>query len=208
MKPQVLLKSLIFGTMGIAGLAGYDAYAQAPGGGAPQSMPQQQPQSNPGMNNPDMNNPNTMTQKVDDKKFAKDAAMGGMMEVELGKLAAQKGGSDAVKQFGQKMVDDHSKANDQLKEVASSDSLQLPSAVDSKQQSQIDKMSSLSGAAFDKAYVKDMLKDHEKDVHAFQLEAQNGHDPKIKQFAAITLPTLKEHLSAIKDLQKQEKSSK
>ena len=70
------------------------------------------------------NNPDAMTTRVDDKKFVKDAAIGGLTEVELGKLAAQKGSSDAVKQFGQKLVDDHTKANDELKQVASAENIQ------------------------------------------------------------------------------------
>jgi putative membrane protein len=144
----------------------------------------------------------TAPRKMDDKKFAKDAALGGMTEVELGKLAAQKASNDAVKQFGQRMVDDHSKANDQLKQIASKSNIEVPAALDSKHQSHIDKLSKLSGPAFDKAYVKDMLKDHQHDVDDFKSEAQNGSDPNIKQFAMQTLPTLQEHLNAVKDLKK------
>ncbi len=199
---RILLDSLVFGTIGFAALAGCVVVAQAPGGaGAGQQPPVQRP-SNPGMNNPDANNPDTMTKQVDDKKFAKDAAMGGLYEVELGKVAAQKGDSDGVKQFGQKMVDDHSKANDQLKEILSKESIDVPTALDSKHQSKLDKISKLSGPAFDKAYIKDQTKDHEHDVDEFQSEAQNGHDPNLKQFATSTLPTLQEHLSTIKDLNK------
>jgi putative membrane protein len=172
-----------------------------------QQQPQQQQQRpggiNPGGENP--NGPDTATAHVDDKKFVKDAAEGGMMEVELGKMAASKGASDGVKQFGQKMVDDHSKANDQLKEVASKEGMEIPSAIGSKKQAHIDKLSKLDGEAFDKAYVKDMVKDHETDVHEFQVEAQNGTNPNVKQFAASTLPTLQEHLNMIKDLSKKEK---
>jgi len=139
---------------------------------------------------------------VDDKKFAKDAALGGLTEVELGKLAAQKASNDAVKQFGQRMVDDHSKANEQLKQIADKSNIEVPAALDSKHQARIDKLAKLSGPAFDKAYVKDQLKDHERDVDDFKSEAQNGSDPNVKQFAMQTLPTLQEHLSAVKDLKK------
>jgi len=143
-----------------------------------------------------------MPRKVDDKKFAKDAALGGLTEVELGKLAAQKASNDAVKQFGQRMVDDHSKANEQLKQIAGKSNIEVPAALDSKHQSRIDKLAKLSGPAFDKAYVKDQLKDHERDVDDFKSEAQNGSDPNVKQFAMQTLPTLEEHLNAAKDLKK------
>src|SRR5205807_8479023 len=125
----------------------------------------------------------TMPRKVDDKKFVKDSALGGLTEVELGKLAAQKGSSDAVKQFGQRMVDDHSKANDQLKEVAGKSNIEVPAALDSKHQSRVDKLAKLSGPEFDKAYLKDQVKDHQRDVSDFKSEAQNGSDPNIKQFA-------------------------
>jgi len=162
--------------------------------------------SSPGAGNPGLNNPDTMTtKKTDDKKFVKEAAIGGLAEVELGKLAAQKASSEDVKQFGQKMVDDHGKANDQLKEIATKSSIDVPAALDSKHQAKIDKLSKLSGADFDKAYIKDQLKDHQKDVAAFQSEAQGGSDPNVKQFAAATLPTLQEHLSMIKDIDKKTK---
>jgi len=183
--------------------------AQAPGGGGGGGQPSQP--STPRMpsgadaNNP-MNNPDTMSmKKVDDKKFLKDAAIGGLMEVELGKLATQKGSSDGVKKYGQKMVDDHSKANDQLKELAGKENLQVPSELDSKHQSRLDKLSKLDGPAFDKAYIKDQVKDHEQDVSAFQSEAQGGQNASIKQFAANTLPTLQEHLSMAKDLKNENK---
>lgn len=173
------------------------AFAQH-SGGAPAQSPSSQP------NNPD--NPlNQMNQtagssKVDDKKFVKEAALGGMTEVELGKLATQKASSDAVKQFGQKMVDDHTKANDTLKQVASKENISLPDTLDSKHQSRIDKLSKLSGDSFDKAYVKDQLKDHENDVREFQAESQSGTDPNIKAFASTTLPTLQQHLDLVKGL--------
>jgi len=141
-----------------------------------------------------------------DSKFVMDAAVGGMTEVELGKLATQKASDDSVKQFGQKMVDDHTKANDQLKEVASKENITLPSSLDAKHQARVDKLSKMSGASFDRAYVRDQLKDHIEDVAEFKKESQNGSDPAVKQFASTTLPTLEEHLSMVKDLSKKEKS--
>jgi putative membrane protein len=155
------------------------------------------------------NTPDTATTstKVDDRKFVKDAAMGGMTEVELGKLASQKASRDDVKQFGQRMVDDHTKANDQLKQIASKQSIPIPEALDSKYQSRIDKLSKLSGADFDKAYLKDQLKDHQTDVKEFSAEAQSGADPNVKAFASSTLPILQEHLEMVKNLNKSEKKA-
>ena len=132
-----------------------------------------------------------------DHKFATEAAMGGMMEVELGKVAAEKGASDEVRQYGQRMVDDHSKANEQLMQLASSKGLTLPTAPDAKHQAETQKLSALSGEKFDKEYVKMMLKDHKKDVPAFEKEANGGMDAELKAFAASTLPTLREHLQMI-----------
>lgn len=172
-----------------------------PSGGASPTGP-----TGPGMAGPG-NGPETMPTRVDDKKFAKDAALGGLTEVELGKLAAQKASSDQVKQFGQKMVDDHTKANDQLKQIASKENIQIPDTLDSKHQSHIDKLSKLSGDQFDKAFMKDQVKDHETDVHDFQNEAQNGTDPNIKAFASSTLPVLQQHLELAKNLNKAEKKA-
>jgi putative membrane protein len=140
--------------------------------------------------------------KWDDKKFVKEAAIGGMAEVELGKLAQQKASSDAVKQFGQKMVNDHSKANEELKAAATKDGLELPTELDKKHQKLMDKLSKLSGPEFDKAYIKNMVKDHKKDVSEFQDEASKGTMPGIKEFAQKTLPTLEQHLQMVKDLNK------
>jgi putative membrane protein len=151
---------------------------------------------------------NVMMSKSAEIKFVKDAAIGGLTEVELGKLASQKATSDSVKQFGQKMVDDHSKANEQLKTLASQKKIDVPSSLDSKHQSRVDKLSQLSGAEFDRAYIKDQLKDHQQDVSEFRRESENGSDPDIKKWASDTLPTLEQHLSMVKDLNKNLVSSK
>src|ERR1044071_1280648 len=132
-----------------------------------------------------------------DHRFAMEAAMGGMAEVELGKVAASKGASDEVRQFGQRMVDDHSKANEQLMQIASAKGMTPPAALDAKHQAEVQKLSALSGDKFDKEYVKMMLKDHKKDVPAFEKEASGGADAELKAFAASTLPTLREHLQMI-----------
>src|SRR3954453_5331901 len=98
---------------------------------------------------------------ANDKTFVMNAAMGGMAEVELGKLAEQKASSESVKQFGQKMVADHGKANEELKSVAATQKIDIPVSLSSKHQAVIDRLSKLSGSAFDKAYVKEMVKDHD-----------------------------------------------
>lgn len=129
-----------------------------------------------------------------DQSFMMKAAQGGMAEVELGNLAKSNAKSDAVKQFGQRMVDDHTKANDELKSIASQKNVTLPSSMDAKDQATKDRLSGLHGAAFDRAYMADMVKDHRHDIAEFQKEANSGKDPDVKAFASKTLPTLKEHL--------------
>ena len=129
-----------------------------------------------------------------DKTFVEKAAIGGMAEVELGNLAQQKAASDQVKQFGARMVTDHSKANDELKQIASTKGVQLPSALDDKHKKDMDRLQKMSGADFDKAYMSHMVDDHKQDVAEFKKEANGGKDGDVKGFAAKTLPTLEEHL--------------
>jgi len=105
-----------------------------------------------------------------------------------------------VKAFGQQMVDDHTKAGDQLKAVAQQENMTLPETLNSKDQAIYDRLSKLSGAAFDKAYIADMVKDHEMDVKEFQKEATHGKDSNIKNFASQTLPVLEGHLDKAKSI--------
>lgn len=128
-----------------------------------------------------------------DRKFVMAAAQGGIAEVKLGELAVKQGSSEQVKQFGQKMVDDHGKANDDLKSVAASKSLTLPTEPNSAQKATMARLMKLHGAAFDSAYIKTMKMDHKMDVAAFKKEASTGKDPEIKAFAARTLPVVEEH---------------
>lgn len=135
-----------------------------------------------------------------DHNFLMDAAMGGMEEVELGRLATQQGASEAVKQFGQRMVDDHSKANQELMSIAQSKGITLPTEMDEKHKKDVTKLSSLTGADFDREYGKMMLSDHRKDVSEFEKQSTRGTDADLKAFASKTLPTLKEHLQMAESL--------
>ncbi len=132
--------------------------------------------------------------KTSDQAFIKEAAIGGMEEVELGNLAKQKASSNDVKQFGDRMVTDHGKANDELKQVAHQKNIELPASLDAKHKATVDRLSKLSGDAFDKAYMKEMLSDHRHDVSAFKRESSSAKDSDVKQFASKTLPTLEDHL--------------
>ena len=129
-----------------------------------------------------------------DSTFLKKAAQGGLAEVELGQLATQKASSEEVKKFGQRMVDDHTKANEQLKQVAAEKKMDLPRTLAAKDKATKARLEKLSGEQFDKAYMRDMVKDHQKDVAEFEHESKMAKDPAIKSFAEQTLPTLREHL--------------
>jgi putative membrane protein len=129
-----------------------------------------------------------------DTKFMKEAAEGGMAEVALGQLAVEKASSSDVKKFGQRMVDDHGKANDDLKQLASQKNVDLPQDLNAKDKATKASLEKLSGQQFDQAYMKDMLKDHKKDIADFRRESRSARDPDVKKFASQTLPTLEEHL--------------
>jgi putative membrane protein len=135
-----------------------------------------------------------------DRQFIKKAAEGGLAEVEFGKLASEKAESSDVKQFGQRMVDDHTKANDQLKQVASEKGVTVPDKLSAKDAATKARLEKLSGKAFDRAYMRDMVTDHTKDVSEFRMESKNAKDPDVKNFASQTLPTLKDHLKEAKSI--------
>jgi len=124
-----------------------------------------------------------------DKTFMRKAAKGGMMEVAMGRLAAQNAQSDDVKSFGERMVTDHSKANDELKSIAAKKGVKLPSKEPSEKWSS------------DKAYMDMMVKDHEKDLAEFKEEANMGTDPDVKKFAEDTAKMVQEHLDLAKATQ-------
>jgi len=138
----------------------------------------------------------------DSARFAADAAQGGMTEVELGRLAVQRGTDPSVKEFGQRMIADHTRANNELKAIAARKNIELPSDLSSSQKSTIEKLSKLSGAEFDKEYMSNMVKDHEEDVEEFETQANKGTDPEIKAFAGKALPTLQSHLQVAREVAK------
>ena len=129
-----------------------------------------------------------------DKTFATEAADGGLAEVQLGQLAAQKASSPQVKEFAQRMVADHTQANQDLMQLAKSENLNLPTQPDSKHKSELERLSAMNGSAFDAAYMKHMVQDHEQTVAEFKKQAQSGSDPALKSFAQKYLPIIQQHL--------------
>jgi putative membrane protein len=162
-----------------------------------------------------------------DQKFIMDAAKGGMMEVHMGKLGVQKAQNDQLKQYAQKLIDDHTKANAELKQLASTKGVTLPDdhmassdaqkdASDrtkvresdatekkDKEHGALKKLEGLSGTEFDREFVRMAVEDHQKDVKEFEKQAQKGTDAELKAFAQRTAPTLREHLQQAQSLQSQ-----
>lgn len=135
-----------------------------------------------------------------DSSFFKHAAEGGIAEVDAGNLAQQKGNSQAVKDFGAMMVKDHTAANSKLESVASAQSVKLPTSASVMQMSEKAKLDVLSGDTFDKSYIKGQIKAHEQTVALFKKEIATGTDQEAKDFASATLPTVRAHLTKIKQI--------
>jgi len=140
-----------------------------------------------------------VTKSNSPEDFVKDAAQGGMAEVDLGNMAVKNSQNADVKKFGQMMVDDHGKANTELKALAAKKNITLPTDMGSHQATH-DRLQPMTGPGFDKSYVDAMLTDHNNDIKDFEKQAESGTDPEIKAFAAKTLPTLKKHLKAIEEI--------
>lgn len=142
-----------------------------------------------------------------DSSFVKEAAQGGLLEVELGKVAQEKASDPKVKEFGKRMEQDHGKVNDELKKFASDKGIQLAAELDRKHKSKVAKLSKLSGAKFDQQYMQDMVSDHKADIKEFQRESEKGKDADLQKFASQSLATLKEHLQLAESTAQQVKSS-
>jgi putative membrane protein len=179
---------------------GAQGQAGSSGGPAPRDRAPQEPAGGGQINKTPSDSRTPSDASSPDRTFVLEAAQGGMAEVELGKLAGEKAQSAEVKQFAQKLVQDHGRANDELKTLARTKNITVPSAPDSKHKATHDRLAKLSGAAFDRAYMQAMVEDHQKDVAAFRAESQNGKDPDVKAWAAKTLPTLEQHYQQAQQL--------
>jgi putative membrane protein len=182
--------------------------AQAPGGGGMQQPSQPGGSASPGMQQQqqqqqDMNSTNgPAAGPAMDKTFVKKALEGNMAEIQMGQLALQKSTDDQVKQFAQRMVDDHGKMLDQLKPVAEQMGVKVPAGPSKGQMKSMDKMKALSGEAFDQAYIKDMVKDHKSDVSEFKQEAQSTQNPQLKQLVMQSDQIIESHLQQIEQISK------
>jgi putative membrane protein len=129
-----------------------------------------------------------------DTMFAQKAAAGGLAEVQLGTLAQQKAENPDVKAFGRRMVEDHTRLNQELQGIAGRSGVTLPGGPSTKDQEEYNRLSQLNGAAFDHAYIRDMIADHRGDITEIRHESDEGTNPEMKAFATKSLPTLEEHL--------------
>jgi putative membrane protein len=136
----------------------------------------------------------------EDKDFVAKAGMGGLAEVQMGNLALQKATNADVKAFAQRMVTDHGMANDELAQLATAKGLVLPTAVTGEHKDAYDHLNGLSGADFDKAYMKHMVEDHDKTVADFDKASTSATDADLKSWAGKTLPTLQDHLRQAKEV--------
>lgn len=127
-------------------------------------------------------------------EFATNAAIGNMMEVEIGKIAQSNGGSAEVKEYGKMLQTDHSAANTKLQSVAEAEHITLPTAMDAEHSAHAKEMGAMKGVDFDKAFIPMMIEDHNKDIAEFKKAADSNPNQKIKDFASMTLPTLQKHL--------------
>jgi putative membrane protein len=135
----------------------------------------------------------------DDSEFVVEAASGSMMEVELGKIAAEKASSPQVKNFAQKMVNDHTKASERLKSIAQKKNITLPRNLPNEHQKHVENLREKSGAEFDKEYM-DLMVDHDDDVEKFEKATDDLNDNELKAWASETLPTLRQHREEAKKI--------
>ncbi len=135
-----------------------------------------------------------------DRDFAMHAMTGGMMEVKLSQFAAEHATNPAVKQFAQRLVQDHSQANKELMTIAGKNQIQFPREMSKDHQEVWNRLTNLRGADFDRQFVQHMIQDHQRDIAQFEKESKDGQDPQLKAFAAKTLPTLREHLKLAQDV--------
>lgn len=138
---------------------------------------------------------------AEDKEFFNKAGIGGLFEVQAGQMARDKALSADVKDFGKKMVTDHTKANNELKQVASKKGLVMPTELDKDKKGMVDHLGGLAGKDFDKAYMAHMVDDHEQDVKEFEKASKDTKDADLRNWAKKTLPVLQEHLRLARQTQ-------
>ena len=182
-----------FGILVVTVLCAGTALAQQTGNPAVSAPDSPKPRDAPAPSN----HPNAV-----DQIFTRQAAIGGMAEVDLGKLAGARSQNEAVKRFARQMVDDHGKSNDRLIKLGRSNDALIPKSPerDPEVQATRAQLEKLNGAQFDVAYVSAQIGDHQKMAHLLEHEIGSGQDARLKAYAVETLPTVMHHLEAAQDL--------
>ena len=156
----------------------------------------------------DQNEETVDNKKEDDAEFAVEAADAGLLEVQLGTMALTKASSPEVKQFAQKMVDDHTSANNELKALAQQKNITLPTTMGNEHQRKYDNFNDKTGEDFDKEYIDQMVKDHKEAIDEFEDQAEEGNDPELKSWASSKLTALRHHLTEAERIQEALKNKK
>lgn len=143
-----------------------------------------------------------------DRRFLEEAAAGGMAEVALGNMARERGGSAPVREFGERMVADHGRANEELTRLAAARGVGTPTDSDRRHRRTMERLGQQQGADFDRSFAEAMVDDHERTVKLFEAQSRRGEDAEIKAFATRTLPTLREHLHAARALRDSVKAAR
>ena len=146
----------------------------------------------------DQTSPNSLSSR--DRTFVMQAGQLSMMEVELGRLAVKRGSSAGVKQYGQEMVEEHTRANQELMQLVMQKQVELPTEMSTQNTATIDRLSELSGTSFDTAYKQAMIESHNQAIALFQAQSQQGQDPQLKAWAAQKLPNLQAHLKMVNQM--------
>jgi putative membrane protein len=186
---------LLCGSMGFAQMRD----SAGPPGQGPGQTPGQNPSTDPQMNG--MQTAAGQPSPVD-RMFVSKAMQGGLAEVQLGQLTLQKTNNPQVKEFAQRMIDDHTKLNEQMKPVAQQLGVTVPDQISKNDRKTIAKLQALSGSAYDQAYIKDMVKDHKQDLNEFQMEASSGQDQTVKDAASQGSKLIAQHLQMAQQLAK------
>lgn len=194
MRKNVLMAGVLSAAMVLSGMA----VAQSSGSSSSSSQSESQQASTSSKSGS-----NSLNAK--DRAFMKEAAEGGLMEVELGQMVQQKAESQDVKQFAQRMVDDHTKLNDQLKSVAQQVNFTVPTSMSAKGKAAKQRLEKLSGEQLDRAYMQLMVQDHTQDVAKFKQESKTAKNDAVKQLAEQATPTLESHLQEAKKVAAQER---
>ena len=160
---------------------------------------QQQPDTAPS-DKADKSDKPSQTLAKQDAEFFHKATQGNLLEIKLGEVAKTHASSDDVKSFGQRMIDDHGKLNQELEKVASDKGLSVPQALDKKGQDVVEKLSKETDKSFDRSYMSRAVDEHQEDIKAFEKEVKEGKDQAMKQVASKALPTLREHLAQAKEI--------